>query len=420
MITTITKAVNWTILFMFIACFSYQILYLIAPYIKKAKEHLPEKRNRYAVLIAARNEEKVIGQLIESIHNQNYPQELIDIYVVADNCTDSTAEIALQEGAYVYERFNQIQVGKGYALKFLLEQIFQSGNMEDYDGFFIFDADNLLDENYVTEMNRTFSDGYKVVTSYRNSKNFGDNWISSGYALWFLHEAQFLNKGRLLLGNSCMVSGTGYVIAREVLERNDGWNFFLLTEDIEFTADCIVNDIKIGYCEKAVFYDEQPTRFQDSWHQRLRWIKGYFQVYRKYGKQLFQKLGKANGFSCFDMLMANLPAFVMTSIATVASVAMTVAGLMFAEDISFVLFSVVRLVVQTSLGMFALGVYTMLTEWKQVHIPWYQKIGYCFTFPIYMLTYIPIAFAALKRKVEWKPIRHTCKVSLKQVKTTSL
>ena len=420
MITTITKAVNWTILFMFIACFSYQILYLIAPYIKKAKEHLPEKRNRYAVLIAARNEEKVIGQLIESIHNQNYPQELIDIYVVADNCTDSTAEIALQEGAYVYERFNQIQVGKGYALKFLLEQIFQSGNMEDYDGFFIFDADNLLDENYVTEMNRTFSDGYKVVTSYRNSKNFGDNWISSGYALWFLHEAQFLNKGRLLLGNSCMVSGTGYVIAREVLERNDGWNFFLLTEDIEFTADCIVNDIKIGYCEKVVFYDEQPTRFQDSWHQRLRWIIGYFQVYRKYGKQLFQKLGKANGFSCFDMLMANLPAFVMTSIATVASVAMTVAGLMFAEDISFVLFSVVRLVVQTSLGMFALGVYTMLTEWKQVHIPWYQKIGYCFTFPIYMLTYIPIAFAALKRKVEWKPIRHTCKVSLKQVKTTSL
>ena len=101
MITTITKAVNWTILFMFIACFSYQILYLIAPYIKKAKEHLPEKRNRYAVLIAARNEEKVIGQLIESIHNQNYPQELIDIYVMADNCTDSTAEIALQEGAYV-------------------------------------------------------------------------------------------------------------------------------------------------------------------------------------------------------------------------------------------------------------------------------------------------------------------------------
>lgn len=368
MITTITRAVNWTILFMFIACFSYQILYLIAPYIKKAKEHLPEKRNRYAVLIAARNEEKVIGQLIESIHNQNYPQELIDIYVVADNCTDSTAEIALQEGAYVYERFNQIQVGKGYALKFLLEQIFQSGNMEDYDGFFIFDADNLLDENYVTEMNRTFSDGYKVVTSYRNSKNFGDNWISSGYALWFLHEAQFLNKGRLLLGNSCMVSGTGYVIAREVLERNDGWNFFLLTEDIEFTADCIVNDIKIGYCEKAVFYDEQPTRFQDSWHQRLRWIKGYFQVYRKYGKQLFQKLGKANGFSSFDMLMANLPAFVMTSIATVASVAMTVAGLMFAEDISFVLFSVVRLVVQTSLGMFALGVYTMLTEWK--HLPY--------------------------------------------------
>lgn len=418
MITMITRIVNWSILISFIACFSYQIVYLFAVHFRKVKAHLPEKDHRYAVLIAARNEEAVIGQLIDSIHRQNYPQELIDVYVVADNCTDETAEIAMARGAYVYERFNRIQVGKGYALQYLLNEISQSGNMEDYDGFFIFDADNLLEENYIREMNRTFSDGYKVVTSYRNSKNFGDNWISSGYALWFLHEAQMLNKGRMIVGNSCMVSGTGYVIAREILERTEGWNFFLLTEDIEFTADCIVNGEKIGYCENAVFYDEQPTRFMESWHQRLRWIKGYFQVYRKYGRSLFKKLGKKDGFSCFDMLMANLPAFVLTSVATVASLTMTILGLATAQDISFVLYSVGMLVVKTSLGMFVLGAYTMLTERKQIHMPWYKKVGYTFTFPIYMLTYIPIAFASLKRKVEWKQINHTCKVSLKQVKTS--
>lgn len=416
MITTITRVVNWTILISFIACFAYQFIYFIAPYIKKAKPHLPEKMHRYAVLIAARNEESVIGQLIESIHRQNYPQEFIDVYVVADNCTDSTAEIAYGAGAYVYERFNRVKVGKGYALQYLLEEISQSGNMDDYDGFFIFDADNLLEENYIREMNRTFSDGYKVVTSYRNSKNFGDNWISSGYALWFLHEAQFLNKGRMRVGNSCMVSGTGYVIAREILERTNGWNFFLLTEDIEFTADCIANGEKIGYCEKAVFYDEQPTKFKESWFQRLRWIKGYFQVYRKYGKKLFCKLGKKDGFSCFDMLMANLPAFILTSVATVASLTLMILGLAMADDISFVLYSIGMFVVKTSAAMFALGVYTVLTEWKQIHIPWYQKIAYMFTFPVYMMTYIPIAFAALRKKVEWKPITHTCKVSLNQVK----
>lgn len=419
MITTLTRIVNWTILISFIACFAYQAVYLIAPYIKKEKEHLPEKLHRYAVLIAARNEEGVIRQLIDSIHKQNYPRELLDIYVVADNCTDATAEIAYSTGAYVYERFNRVQVGKGYALQYLLNEISQSGNMEDYDGFFIFDADNLLDENYVREMNRTFNDGYKVVTSYRNSKNFGDNWISSGYALWFLHEAQFLNRGRMRVGNSCMVSGTGYVIAREVLERTGGWNFFLLTEDIEFTADCIVNGEKIGYCEKAVFYDEQPVKFKEAWHQRLRWVKGYFQVQRKYGRTLIKGLGKKGGFSCYDMLMANLPAFVLTAVATAASLTMTILGLATAQDISFVFYSIGMFVVKTSAAMFILGVYTVLTEWNQIHIPWYKKIGYVFTFPIYMLTYIPIAFAALKKNVEWKPITHSCKVSLKQIKTSA-
>ncbi len=419
MVTALTRIVNWTILISFIACFAYQAVYLIAPVIKKEKEHLPEKLHRYAVLIAARNEEGVIRQLIESIYQQNYPKELLDVYVVADNCTDATAEAAYSAGAYVYERFNRIKVGKGYALEYLLDRISQSGNMEDYDGFFIFDADNLLDENYVREMNRTFNDGYKVVTSYRNSKNFGDNWISSGYALWFLHEAQFLNRGRMRIGNSCMVSGTGYVVAREVLERTGGWNFFLLTEDIEFTADCIVNGEKIGYCEKAVFYDEQPVKFSESWHQRLRWVKGYFQVQRKYGNLLIKNLGKKGGFSCYDMLMANLPAFILTAAAAAASLTMTILGLATAQDTSFALYSLGMYLVKTSAAMFVLGIYTTLTEWRHIHIPWYKKIGYMFTFPIYMLTYIPIAFAALKKKVEWKPVTHSCRVSLKQIKTSA-
>ena len=152
MLVTITRVINWSILFAFIACFSYQIVYLIAPYIKKEKTHKPLQMHRYAILIAARNEENVLGGLLDSIRAQNYPSELVDIYVVADNCTDTTAEIAYAHGAYVYERFNRVQIGKGYALKYLLDQISLSDNLEDYDGFFIFDADNLLDENYIKEI----------------------------------------------------------------------------------------------------------------------------------------------------------------------------------------------------------------------------------------------------------------------------
>lgn len=114
---------------------------------------VPQNR-RYAVLISARNEEAVIGNLIRSIHNQTYPQELIDTWIVADNCTDNTAQLARSLGCHVIERFNQTQVGKGYALQYLLRTMMATGDAKNYDAFFIFDADNLLDKNYIAEMNK--------------------------------------------------------------------------------------------------------------------------------------------------------------------------------------------------------------------------------------------------------------------------
>lgn len=413
---TAAHIVNWIIVVSFIICFAYQIVYLFVPYFKKAKRMPDGKPHDFAVLIAARNEEPVIAQLIDSIQKQTYQDGRTDIFVVADNCTDQTARAAREAGANVVERHNRTKIGKGYALQYLLKHIMKKKFFQNYDGFFVFDADNLLEENFIEEMNKVFSNGYQVVTSYRNSKNFGDNWITSGYGLWFLHEAQFLNRGRMTSGNSCMVSGTGYLVSREILEETNGWNFFLLTEDIEFTADCILKKVRMGYCSQAVFYDEQPTKFSESWHQRIRWIKGYFQVYRKYGKELLHGIGREGGFSCFDMLMTSLPAFVLTAFATAASLFMTLLGLLTAQDISFVLFSIGMFFVKTSAAMFVLGIYTMLTEWKMIHMPLRKKIIGIFTFPLFMNTFIPIAFASLRRKVEWKPISHNCHMSLKQVK----
>ena len=179
------STVNYYIAVVFVLCYSYQLFYVLVPIFKKAKPHKEVKLHRYAVLISARNEEAVIGHLIDSIKSQTYPSELVTTFVVADNCTDSTAKIAADAGAVVYERFNKNQVGKGYALDFLTERINEDYGEEFFDGFFVFDADNLLDKHYIEEMNKTFSDGYNITTSYRNSKNYGDNWISAGYALWF-------------------------------------------------------------------------------------------------------------------------------------------------------------------------------------------------------------------------------------------
>ena len=173
------RTINFIIAAVFFICYSYQFLYIPAAILKKEPPHKPEKKHLFAVLVSARNEEKVIGELIKSINLQTYGRENIRIFVMADNCTDETAKVARISGARVYKRFNLEKTGKGYALEELLRHISEDYPKNYFDGFFVFDADNVLEENYIEEMNKTFSDGYKIITSYRNSKNYGDNWIST-------------------------------------------------------------------------------------------------------------------------------------------------------------------------------------------------------------------------------------------------
>lgn len=164
---------------LFILCYAYQFLYIPVALAPKKKKTVQAPLRRYAILISARNEESVIAQLLDSISQQDYPADLIVPFVVADNCTDATARVARDAGAVVYERFNKQQVGKGYALNYLIQQIRDAWGDEYFDGYFVFDADNLLQPDYISQMNNVFGDPYQIVTSYRNSKNFGDNWISA-------------------------------------------------------------------------------------------------------------------------------------------------------------------------------------------------------------------------------------------------
>ena len=179
----------------------------------------------------------------------------------------------------------------------------------------MFDADNVLDVNYFREMNKTFDNGAKASTSYRNSKNYDSNWISAGYAVWFLREAKFLNQARLTLNTSCAVSGTGFFIAADIIEKNGGWKWHLLTEDIEFSANSILEGTRISYTPTAILYDEQPITFRDSWNQRFRWAKGFYQVFWHYGARLAKGIAvnpKGARFACYDMLMTIAPGMLLT------------------------------------------------------------------------------------------------------------
>ena len=399
------KTINFVIAVIFFVCYTYQFLYIPVPWLRKARPHGPAKDNRYAVLICARNEQRVIGDLIASLRGQTYSQGLLSIFVLADNCTDDTAMVARVAGANVYERFNQVQVGKGYALQELLEHLEQD-YPQGFDGYFVFDADNILAPDYVEAMNRTFSDGHDIVTSFRNSKNYGDNWISAGYALWFLRESRYLNHARFLLGTSCAVSGTGFLFSRRVLEETGPWPFHLLTEDIQFSVDQVTRGRKIAFCPDAVLYDEQPTTFRQSWNQRLRWAKGYIQVFRRYGAELLKGTAKGS-WSCFDMSMSILPAFILTALCLLANLTLTALGLMQGDGVWFAMRSLLECMGSVLATLLVLGGITVASEWRRIHAPAWKKIAFTLTFPLFMLTYLPISLAALFMKVEWKPIHHS-------------
>ncbi len=411
---------NLTIFIIFTAFYSYQIYYVLLALSKKSKNLYASKNHKYAVVIAARNESAVIGQLINSIKKQNYPDELLDIYVVADNCTDNTAEVAKNAGAYIFERFNKHLIGKGYALDYAFKNILNLN--KGYEAYFVFDADNLLDENYVGEMNKVFDNGYKIITSYRNSKNYDTNWLSAGYSLWFLREAKYLNNPRMILNTGCAISGTGFLVSDDIIRKNKGWKHHLLTEDIEFTIDNAIRGEKIGYCGNAVVYDEQPYKFKQSWNQRLRWAKGFYQVFAKYGLDLIKAIFTKKSFYCYDMFVTIMPALFLTLVSVAVNLAVFLAGLISIDTYPWLmeetLGAILLSVLNSYMVLFVLGLITTVTEWKKINAPKVKKIKYMFSFPVFIFTYLPISIAALLKfkKIAWQPITHSIAKTIEELK----
>lgn len=390
-----------------IAGIGYQAICIIASlFVKQIRFPQAPMNRHYAVLISARNEENVIPKLLDSLSGQSYPAELIDVWIVADNCTDATADVARARGCHVVERFNTEQVGKGYALSFLLEHMLETGAADKYEAYFVFDADNRLDQHYIEEMNKAFNAGFRILTSYRNSVNLSDNWVSSGSALWFIRESRFVNNSRMLFGSSCHVGGTGFMFSDEVMRRNKGWKFHLLTEDLEFTMDSVLHGDRIGYCGTAILYDEQPVTFKQSWRQRLRWSKGFLQVFRYYGPTLIKRAVRERDFSAVDFMLFLCP-FTVIGIFRIAL------GILFAA-IGFVTWSSqlasmtgwITGIVISMLSMMLLAALTIVAERDQIGATNKELFAYVLSFPIYMLSYVPISFQAVFSKAEWKPIVH--------------
>ena len=397
-------------------CFAYQLVYLFVPLFVKDKHRTGQTRqNRYAILIAARNEEQVLPHLLHSIALQDYPAHLIDTYVVADNCTDGTAQVAAQGGAAVFTRTDPKRIGKGRALAFLLDKIKESGKYEQYDAFLVFDADNVLTASYITNINQTCNDGYEAFCGYRNSKNFGTNWLSMGHAMWYLHDCVQLNRSRYLLGISCSVTGTGFGFTRQLLEKRGGWRFFTLTEDIEFSVWCALKGVRIGYCHDAVLYDEQPENLTFSFRQRVRWVQGTIQISLRYFKRLVRGLrrGGKHGYTCLEHLTLTIWGYLLCVLMGIVNTVLSLLCFGFLPT----LYGLLILAAGALAYMLLTAVLILITQRKRIRATGIQRLKALAAYPVYILCFVPIFFMALFSSYDWPPIEHTVAVSAEELTT---
>lgn len=400
--------------------FIYQAYYTWVGYFR-GEVALPEAKHlhRYAFFIAAHNEEEVIANLVESILAQDYPRELFDVFVVADACTDSTAERAREAGAIVYERYDLARKGKSWVMDYGFRRILTEYPGK-YEGFLVFDADNIVSPTYLTEMNKAFDLGYLVVTSYRNSKNFDSSWVSMSCTINFLREARYINNARMHLGTSCTVSGTGWLVSERIIRAMNGWNFHHLSEDHQFSAFCCAHGIRIGYVP-AEFFDEQPSTFKASWIQRLRWGKGFYQVFFSYFKELMHGI-RDGWWAAYDELVTLGPASILMVISVFANgIYLLLAALSHGflatnseiDACTATLFNSIFSMYMLFLGM---GVLTLWSE--RDHIPCHEPrklVKAALTFPIFMISYIPINVVALFKHVDWVPTKHTLAMDFEEV-----
>ena len=365
------------------------------------RRHVVSKRKapacRIAAVVAARNESAVIGELIESLLAQKYPRELIDVCVVPNNCTDDTEAVAKAAGARIVPCTVPVH-SKGEVLSDVLPRLSVTGR---YDVYCIFDADNIVDPMFFQHVNDAWDAGVQVAQGFRDSKNPYDNWLSGCMSAFYWFMSHFFNESRFRLGLSCQLNGTGFMVSNEVIRRN-GWKTVTLTEDLEYTAQCALNGVRVNWMPEARTYDEQPTSLMASAVQRRRWTSGSLQCMRGYAKDLLMK-GTPSSLDAGCFFLANLLNYtgLLTMILALSQILKKLSQGTFplAQTLTGSAFSLLTYLI--SCWAVAAILFWLEHKLKRKALP--AILG----FPLFMASWLPINLVAcFTRPPQWTNIRH--------------
>ena len=366
---------------------------IVALFALKKPKPIPRAnpKTRFACVIAARNEERVIGELVQSLLRQNYPKTLFDIYVMPNNCTDHTALAAIRTGAAILKPRGEVRC-KGDAL----HEAFETLLRKDYDAFCVFDADNVVDADFLSRMNDAFLAGAKVTKGAMRVKNPQDSPLCGCYGLYFTCFDFFFSRARMNCGLSSKLVGTGFAVHRSVLEQSGGWNSATIAEDAEFAAYLAETGTRVWFVPEAVTYDEAPASVRVSLRQRRRWSSGIMDVAQARAGALARSAFAGGGMRALDMLaMLTQPFCQAAGFLLTCAFALSQTG----WNRALALLPLGLLGGYLAMSAFAL----LLAAISK------QKTALCavFLFPLFMASWLPLNLVSLLFRTRvWKEIEH--------------
>ncbi len=392
--------------------FGIQVIYLLLFFVKAKTYPTAQKKHKFAIIIPARNEADVIVDTIKCILASDYPRELFDIYVVADNCTDNTAELAEAAGATVYRHFDDDPKHHlvGYALKFLFEKLMEEHRGE-YEAFIRFDADALMEHDYISRMNDAYDAGVKSARGYSNAKNIGQNVVAGISGLWYIRDCRFQSNFRSAIGQSTTLTGSGMMFAAEIIEKH-GWDCLTAVEDQEFAMRRLNQDkIKTMYVKDAMVYEDQPATVKETFKRYTRMGRALNSLFFTQGLKSFGLFFVRWKWSYIDMFITLLfiPVCVIMCIwlPIYYGYVLIYNGIMgnwtvFWQYLSVILYALAFAFVAAFILQALLCI---ALEHKKIKAPVKKLIPVAFAFPIFMIIYAAAITVGVFRKPKWKKIK---------------
>lgn len=269
---------------------------------KEASTDDEAAKHTFAILVPAHNEEVLLPGLLESLAALEYPKDNYAVYVVADNCTDTTAQVARETGwVHVFERFDNDQRSKGHALRWLMQRLEEQHVI--HDAYIIIDADSVVTENFLQAMSRELARGAHALQA--------DSAVSNAYespstiirqiAMSLFYHIRAI--GRNVIGGSSTLNGNGMCFSRTLLECYP-WQAYSLSEDYEYYLHLVKHGERVHYVPDAIVRSYMPTSFIQMRTQDIRWeSRAGNPSSRKTIGDLLRAAVRLRSFACIDAII---------------------------------------------------------------------------------------------------------------------